>query len=156
MSEYVHGMNCHCTICCKAPKTEFQQLSEQIAALAAGLTARDKQLSALSEQVRKGFFDAEQLSLNVGAKNGVLVAGMMERLERLETAIKGLGEQLGQVVQDTSMIRALVSLGGVAAAPKQESFDQTVHLTTDARAIRIEKQEREWKAARSPKQKQRR
>ena len=62
-----------------AIKSDTQQILEAIAALAAGLTARDRQLSAISEQIG-------DLAGYVQATQG--------RVFDIETAIKVLGERV--------------------------------------------------------------
>lgn len=64
---------------------ETNAILEAIAALAAGLTARDRQLSAISEQIQK--FEQAMRTHHLEFHN---------RLAGVETAIKGLGEMVQQ------------------------------------------------------------
>ena len=117
----------------KQEKSEFQQLSEQIAALAAGLTARDRQLSAISEQVRQGF--KEQISHQI------------HYFKELETAIKGL-TQIVKARFDTQGLRlaGLESKLEVVALGISNCFRQQSEVYQQVQALR----------AAAPKQKQRR
>lgn len=73
-------------------KSDTQQILEAIAALAAGLTARDRQLDALSEQVRQGF--KEQISHQI------------HYFKELETAINGLESKLDTFIDALNALAA--------------------------------------------------
>lgn len=73
----------------KHAKSDTQQILEAIAALAAGIGARDRQLSAISEQIGhiQHFLNSEVIARNSQIEAMEIRLGRI--LERLETAIKG-------------------------------------------------------------------